>query len=108
MFIILFIYLFIFIRKIVLPAPRNQARMEPMPSTVEAQSPNHWATGKSLVFIILSHYVLREIVIWQQIIDARTQVSDGGIIWRVRILGKGNKYHIEGPRNKRKDPCGVE
>ena len=82
MFIILFIYLFIFIRKIVLPAPRNQARMEPMPSTVEAQSPNHWATGKSLVFIILSHYVLREIVIWQQIIDARTQVSDGGIIWQ--------------------------
>ena len=80
MFIILFIYLFIFIIKFFLPAPRNQARMEPTPSAVEAQSPN-WATGKSLVFIILSHYVLREIVIWQQIINARTQVSDGGIIW---------------------------
>ena len=83
MFIILFIYLFIFIKKkFFLAAPCNQARMEPMPSAVEAQSPNHWATGKSRVFVILSHYVLREIVIGQQIINTRTQLSDGGIIWQ--------------------------
>ena len=56
--------------------------MEPMASAVEAQSPNHWATGKSQVFIILSHYVLREIIIWQQVINTRTQLSDGGIIWQ--------------------------
>ena len=54
--------------------------MEPVPSAVEAQCPNHWTTGKSRVFIILSPYVLREIVIGQQIINTRTQLSDGGII----------------------------